>query len=205
MGNRKPKYRYTPLYDKIGVVYKVTFPHGKIYIGITSYNLNYRKREHFYKVRRGSKNTFQCALRKYWKHNVWEVIYTSSDYEELKRKEVEFVALFKSSDKRFGYNRTAGGDGTAGIKITDEHREKLRISHIGYKMPQSQKDAISNGNKGILKGGKPIIGCHIENGEVIEFLSIVVAEKSNFDRKAIWRCCEGIRKTHHKYKWKWKE
>ena len=39
-------------------------------------------------------------------------------------------------------------------KLTEEHIEKLRKSHLGYVMPESQKKNISKSNRGVNKGEK---------------------------------------------------
>ena len=50
------------------------------------------------------------------------------------------------------------------------------------------------------KRKKPVIGTHIETGEVIEFESINAARRAGFGF-AISECCRGIRKTHAGYRW----
>ena len=189
------------IYDRKNIVYRVDFPNGKSYVGVTSYNLNYRKREHFYKVRRGSKTAFHCALRKYWKHNKWSILGEYETFDCAKKKEIE---LIKSLDTRapHGYNLTTGGDGIVGQKFSLEYRKKLSEAHMGYVMPQSQKDNISKGNFGIIhKDAKPLVGTNIKTGQVIKFDSITKVRDLGFDRVLVWKCCNGQRKTHKGHKW----
>lgn len=70
-----------------GIVYKVTSPSNKIYIGITITNLKERQRTHLRDVNKGSKLPFHNAIRKYGIENlVWEVIDNENDFQKLKTR-----------------------------------------------------------------------------------------------------------------------
>ena len=186
------------------IVYRINFPNNKNYIGITSNNLHKRKLEHLSRARNGYTNAVYNALRKY-KEVEWEILESCISYDEAKQKEKEYIKKYNSYAD--GYNMTLGGDGTLGIKFSDEHRQKLSKSHTGYKMPKSQKEAISKAKSNkILTNAKPCYGIHTVTGEVIRFNSIVEAARlGGFDRINIYRCCTDQRKTHKKYEWKYEE
>lgn len=114
-------------------VYKHTSPSGKIYIGITHQNpserwLNgrgYKKNKHFHD-----------AIEKYgWNNFKHEILFDSLTHEEANSKEKELILLYKSNDKNYGYNLTSGGDGVAGIKMSDERKKKYQIMFSGKNNP----------------------------------------------------------------------
>lgn len=83
------------------VVYKITYPNGKIYIGkdLTD-NINYF----------GSANNliiekdFTREQRKDFTIRK-EIIFESYDSKEINRKEVEFIRLYRANDPEIGYNQ----------------------------------------------------------------------------------------------------
>ncbi|MFP4561275.1 MAG: GIY-YIG nuclease family protein [Thiohalorhabdus sp.] len=84
------------------VVYKITYPNGKIYIGkdLTD-SINYF----------GSANSdiiaqdFTREERREFTIKK-EILFESFDTNEINRKEIELIRLYKSNDPRIGYNRT---------------------------------------------------------------------------------------------------
>lgn len=188
----------------MSIVYRINFPNKKSYIGITSNNLHKRKLEHLSRAKNGYPNAVYNALRKY-KQAQWEILEYCGSYEEAKQKEKEYIKQYDSYNN--GYNMTLGGDGTVGMQFSNKHRERLSKSHLGYKMPESQKQAISKANRNrIQKHSKPCIGTHAVTGEVVRFQSTMQAQRDGgFDRVNIHRCCTGKRKTHKQYIWKYEE
>ena len=100
--------------QSIGIIYLVTFPNGKHYIGQTFHTLEVRKNEH-----RRSQNRynypFYKALKKYGIENTsWEIIDTAETKKELDEKEIYYIDFYRSciyfSDCK-GYNVTLGGGG----------------------------------------------------------------------------------------------
>lgn len=105
-----------------GIVYKATSPSNKIYIGITITNLKERKRIHLRSTNNGSKLPFHNAIRKYGIENIkWEIIDYESDFQKLKMLEIRYIKEYNSFKK--GYNQTLGGEGTFGLKHTNEQKE----------------------------------------------------------------------------------
>lgn len=56
--------------------------------------------------------------------------------EEACQKEIELIALYKSNQREFGYNKSSGGESHEGCKASKELRKKLSESHIGKKQSQ---------------------------------------------------------------------
>lgn len=107
-------------------VYKATSPSGKVYVGITCRDLGVRRIEHRYLARVRSNRHFANALGKYGRAMKWEVLADEvATLEEANRLERAFIAQFRSSDRRFGYNLTEGGDG---VVANAETRAKMSAS-----------------------------------------------------------------------------
>jgi len=67
-----------------------------------------------------------------------EILLESDDYEFIKQKEIEFIALYGRQDNSTGIlvNHTNGGDGLCGYKHPPESIERLRRD---YKAPTAKK------------------------------------------------------------------
>lgn len=105
------------------LVYKVTFPNGKCYIGITSKSLEFRKNKHFSELKKGTNYKFHNALRKYEQQEVWEEFCYCKTWNDAKNLEKYFINYFDSFNN--GYNSTLGGDGILGKKHSKRAREKM--------------------------------------------------------------------------------
>lgn len=107
---------------KIYKVYKHISPDGKIYIGVSK---NPYQR---WKSGTGYKDSllFDKAIKKYGWNNIQHIIakgtYTQRRAYELEKK---LIAKYKSNDKKFGYNMTAGGLGRFGLKYTEQEIKTL--------------------------------------------------------------------------------
>jgi hypothetical protein len=77
----------------------------------------------------------------YWKHITnntdykIDIVLESDDYEFIKEKEKEFIALYGRKDLHLGtlVNLTDGGDGTIGRKHTKEAIKKISLKNKGHK------------------------------------------------------------------------
>lgn len=108
-------------------VYKHTSPSGKVYIGITSQTPEKR-----WDKGRGYKHSphFRAAIDKYgWDAFTHEILYIELMREEAERLEVELIAKYNSTDRRFGYNADKGG--TSPGRISEETRQKMRSHMMG--------------------------------------------------------------------------
>ena len=123
-----------------------TFPNNKVYIGITKFKPKYRwnngegysRQPYVYK-----------AILKYgWDNIKHDILETNLSELEAKNKEQYYIKLYKSNDKRFGYNLTAGGDGTWGIKYTDERRQKVIESNKNRGVKPETREKIRQFNLG---------------------------------------------------------
>lgn len=107
------------------VIYKHTTPSGKVYIGITSQNVNRRWRND------GSGYNLQMfyrAIKKYgWNNIKHEILIKGLTREEAEQKEIELIKQYKSNNPKFGYNIDLG------TKHSENHTNKAIKNRRSYK------------------------------------------------------------------------
>ena len=118
-----------------GIIYKATFPNGKIYIGQTKLSLEDRKKQHLMDLNKGN-SAFHRAILKYGTDNVvWETIDTANSLDELNEKEIYWINVCKAYTRQkdsVGYNLTTGGGGIPGYIHTEEDRIKMSQNHADF-------------------------------------------------------------------------
>lgn len=97
---------------------------GKLYVGVTRRSMVHRMREHKSRARAGSQSPIHAAIRKYgWEAINWVMLEKGIPIDELGSREAYWIDhLDCRSSGRKGYNRTDGGGGTTGMKVSDETR-----------------------------------------------------------------------------------
>jgi len=144
-----------------GSIYKIPFPNGKHYIGLTTTTLKKRKQEHLFCAK--NINNQKClykALRKYDKVDTFELVEidTADTLEELREKEIAYILRFNSHYiDGYGYNMTYGGEGLNGYKLTEE--DKLKMSEARKKYYRETPGAIERNSEAIKQA-------HINNPEL---------------------------------------
>jgi len=124
------------------IIYKATFPNGKVYIGKTTTTLKKRICSHL-SSSKNPKHLINHALNKYKDEVVWEIIVDDiSDESLLDLKEIELIKSYNSFGPG-GYNLTTGGEGTSGIKWSEESRKKASKSRMGIKYSEETKKRMS--------------------------------------------------------------
>lgn len=208
--------------SKSWCVYKHQSPSGKVYIGITSqkaenrwgHGSNYRHNKYFY-----------AAIQKYgWENFTHEVLFENLDKRTAELKEVELIALYKSSVQKYGYNLTTGGE--SGKQLSMETRQKLSEAHRGKKMgpcSEERKRRISQANMGKKKPHigvprsaeciakimavvqKPVLQYTKSGKFVAEYESGAKASReTGISAAHISKVCKSIRKSAGGYVWKFK-
>lgn len=98
-------------------VYKINFPNGKIYIGISN-DIKRRMSEHnsFPKA----KTPCDLAIKKYGKITTIDILesFDQIEREKLEEKEIYWIKYYNANDRNIGYNLTEGGDGSG--KLNDK-------------------------------------------------------------------------------------
>ena len=96
----------------------------KIYIGYTTTTLFRRISSHNYCCKHNNRNNFfHSSLAKHGKENFeWYVLDKSEDLKYLKARECYYINLFKSNNKKYGYNLSTGGESPT---LNIESRKKI--------------------------------------------------------------------------------
>lgn len=120
------------------IVYKATnIINNKIYIGITKYSLENRKKRHLNEAKHHKSNVslIQRALNKYGEQNFkWKIIDKANSIKELKSKEIYWIDFYKSTNLKIGYNLTKGGE-FDGCLWNKEQRKIQSIKYSGKGNP----------------------------------------------------------------------
>lgn len=116
------------------VIYKLTSPSGKCYVGRTR-DFNGRMNEHKYVSEHGGNYTIHSAIRKYgWDNFTKEVI---AEVKKEESSELERFFIEKYDSVKTGYNdtyNTDGGDIWDGLRETNKYKEfveKMKIINQG--------------------------------------------------------------------------
>lgn len=136
-------------------VYKRTSPSGKIYIGLTCQTLEERSGKDGYKYKDNS-YLWKAILRYGWNNFKSEILFNNLTFEEACVKEQEMIAYYKSNEREYGYNLTAGGEGCSGYSHTEESKKlmsakkknKPLISLQGVPKTEEHKKKLSEAHKG---------------------------------------------------------
>lgn len=126
-------------------VYKHTCPNNKVYIGITCHTVSERWRSG-----RGYRTQFfYRAIKKYGWHNIkHEILFENLTKEEAEAKEIELISVYRSNDKKYGYNIENGGQAIGthseatkrkislkhkGRIFSEEAKAKMRLNHADFR------------------------------------------------------------------------
>lgn len=109
------------------IIYKITSPSGKGYIGLTKRGVEQRWRNHCRDAERGSDLLLHISMRKYGFGNFkLEVLTECVDLREAKACERALISEHATfSTTGLGYNLTCGGDGNWGWKPSEETKAKI--------------------------------------------------------------------------------
>lgn len=128
------------------VVYKLTSPSNKVYIGITSQTVS--KRWENGRGYRKCPAVFKSINKYGWDNFKKEILYKDLTEFEAKKLEIALIKIFKSNNKKFGYNLTEGGDGTLGRKLTEEQKKRISEKNKNKKLTEAQKEHLKQINLG---------------------------------------------------------
>jgi len=159
------------------------------YIGYTKSKLEKRLQEHWHaSYFRREKNCHRCK----WLRSIYDkklevkiyVIRTSDSLEEIKDLEKKYIKISKKYRKLT--NNTIGGDGTSGLKWSEESRKKNSLNKKGILRPDKRFQVFAE---------------NIKTGEIKTFLDKTEAAKYiGCKENAIASVSCGIRKKV--YNWK---
>ena len=137
---------------------------GKRYIGITKQKPEYRWRSDGSGYFRSPH--FWDAIQKYgWNNFKRIILLENADRNFACEMEQELIDLYRTRDRRYGYNMTAGGDGSRGwkpsaetlakrsaklrgIKRSERHRQRLREANLGKKATEETRQKLRESHLG---------------------------------------------------------
>lgn len=167
-------------------IYKLTnIKNNKIYIGLTTEKTiaeRCRKRVAEAKYRDSRNSYILNAIRKHGEESFKvEQIDTASNLEELKAKEIYYIALFNSTDRNIGYNISKGGEGTPGVLKSKETRDKMRQKALGRVRSEESKlkQSIS------IKNSKLDYSKAIENFKIYNLKTSKKVQKFDLDENLL--------------------
>lgn len=110
----------------MGALYRLSFPNGKAYIGVTVRTAERRFDEHVRSSVSGRYDyAINRAIRKYGRDAIkMETLAIADAYEYLLDLEQKAIAAF-GTHRPGGYNETVGGKGMAGFKFSAESRARM--------------------------------------------------------------------------------
>ena len=200
-----------------GYIYKISFPNGKDYIGLTNRTIEQRWYEHNKCAKSGDTRCLYNALRKYNMVDTFQmiVIDTAETNEELCEKEIAHIEINNSHYKRgYGYNMTDGGDTTVGYEYTEKDREKMSKSQKKRFEDPEERRKCGKSQKKVLdsKGKNKPFDVFEKNGTYIKSFNYQFEAmeylQTTYDIKTIIRIGEvlrGTRKSSHGFTFKYKE
>lgn len=142
------------------ILYKLDFPNGKSYIGITKSTLDKRVSQHIASSR-NPKQLINYAIKKYG-DNFHKRILVIGKLNYIKDLEIKSISRFNTISPN-GYNLSLGGDTSptinplvarkmalslTGKKKSKEHALNISKGKIGYKASDETKKKLSLANKG---------------------------------------------------------
>lgn len=132
---------------KTGYIYKIVSPSGKLYIGQTI-DLVRRKSKYRRLSCKQQPKIYNSLLKYGWENHIFEIIEKVEfvDKSILNEREIFWIKEFNSFED--GLNLTAGGDSK---EISEETREKIRLSKLGKTSPNKGKKMSDEQKKKISK------------------------------------------------------
>lgn len=92
----------------------------KVYIGQTHVSLKLRFNNHLSAARRGLGYVIGKAIRKHGEENFYIELLEECLIEELNDREIYWIRFFNSTNNKFGYNMSIGGNVTRTTRNLDE-------------------------------------------------------------------------------------
>lgn len=140
------------------ILYKLTFPNNKVYIGQTlnfKVRMNGHKNDSFNPNRLSRNCQVNNAIRKYkWENIKKDILIVCSEYD-IDKMEKKYIKLFNSTNRNLGYNREGGGNRK---KIVSIESRKL----------------ISKARKGKRTWGKRVVQIDIKNEKIIKIWDCIM-------------------------------
>jgi group I intron endonuclease len=142
--------------EKKIVIYKITNPNGRVYIGQT---VDFERRlDKYRRLKCKSQHALYASMCKYgFDSHIFEIIEEFESPSLLDSREIFYIDLYKSNKSRYpdknGMNLTDGGHGTRGLKFKWKKESIYKISgsnHWAFGKPKpytSERNRLKKGTK----------------------------------------------------------
>lgn len=131
-------------YLQSNVVYLITFPDGKYYVGRTVRKLHQRVANHCFSSQ--EKNDLMAVNIPIREHNQFNIriLYTTVNSAELKYLETKYTIEYNSYMSEFGYNSHIGDSPSINtkLKISESNKGKVNTPEHNKKISESNKGKI---------------------------------------------------------------
>src|SRR5271157_4058673 len=148
----------------------------KCYVGKTSKTAQERWRVHCYEAKRHRAcQSLYNAIRKYGEaaFTIREIdnAETEAEANDLERA---YILLYMTNNRDLGYNLTLGGDGVAGLKQSEETRQKRSVALRGRQLSDEHRRKLSE----VQLGNKNAFGCQFTD-ERRRNISLALRDNTN--------------------------
>lgn len=132
-------------------VYRLVFPDGMQYVGVTGSTIEYRRDCGYGHNPRLKQAIHDCG----WANMGHEILQSGLAKDEAFALEQRYISEFESADPEKGYNISHGGKSTfAGLHHTESAKEKIRRANTGRTFSAEHRRNLSNSLKGVMVGEK---------------------------------------------------
>lgn len=184
--------------NKFTVYMHVNKYNGKKYVGITSKNPveRWQNGKGYYKNKH-----FNDAIKKYgWGAFEHQILFAGTDKETACNLEQWLIAEYKTTDKRYGYNLTTGGEH---YKHSKESKRLMSVNRKGKKVPPFTEEHCRKISEHHAGGSDkhPVVCIELE----MVYPSINdAARATGINKKGISGCCRNAKhfNTAGGYHWK---
>ena len=195
-----------------GIVYVYTFPDGKKYVGQTIQKLDSRTGKDGHRYIADGQFVGEGVEEWGWE-NIEKEYYECETEEEMDTLEQELIALYKTQDSEFGYNRESGGNKHKHLsketkkKISEAKKGKYAGENAywyGKHHSEESKKKISEANKGKMPiNAKPVI-C-LETKEIFQSTGLAAKAMNLKSLTRIYTACIDHSRTSGGYHWRYLE
>lgn len=125
------------------VIYLITSPSGKQYVGQTTTSVEKRWKDHIRQDVKGSCRALGNAIRKYGAENMRvETLEACESIEELNKRESYWIAELRTLSPN-GYNLKTGGLNSL---VSEETRERMKKAHLRENLSSETRRKLSEAN-----------------------------------------------------------
>lgn len=160
---------------KFGRIYIIrNIVNDKVYIGQTKVSLKLRFQNHLSAARKGKDYIIGKAIRKYGEEKFYIELLEECTIEELNEREKYWISYFNSTNNKFGYNISIGGNI---IRTTKELDKNLIINMFNsgipaYKIAKALHTGVPNITN-LLRESSIMYGLDLQKTDKLEESMIV--------------------------------